>query len=70
MLLGSYVGGDANVREKDSVVRMRVTKDQHEAIRSAAEKLGLTMSAYMLFKLGLSAGDKLGSALIEKHRKE
>lgn len=57
------------MRNKDSVIRMRVTKEDHEAIRRAAEKLGLTMSAYMMFKLGLSVGDKLGSALIEKHRK-
>lgn len=57
--------------EKSEVVRMRVTPEEKSAILKGASALGLTMSAYMLFKLGLTAGEALGDAILgSKPRKK
>ena len=51
--------------EKTEVVRMRVTPEQRDNIKAAAPAAGMTMTAYMLFKLGMSAGEALGDAIIK-----
>ena len=51
--------------EKTEVVRMRVTPEQRDTIKAAATAAGLSMSAYMLYKLGVSAGEALGDAIIK-----
>jgi len=50
---------------KTEVVRMRVTEEQRDTIKQAAKAAGLTMSAYMLYKLGVTAGEALGDAIIK-----
>lgn len=47
---------------------MRVTPEQRDTIKAAASAAGLTMSAYMLFKLGISAGEALGDAIIKSKK--
>lgn len=50
---------------KSEVVRMRVTEEQRDTIKAAAKAAGLTMSAYMLYKLGVTAGEALGDVIVK-----
>lgn len=50
---------------KSEVVRLRVTPSERGKIVSAAKVAGMSVSAYILFKLGVSAGEALADAILE-----
>lgn len=55
------------MREKTEMIQIRVTPEMKDQLKSAAAKLGMTVSGYMLFKasydLGYDVADKLINAL-------
>lgn len=56
-------------KPKSEVVRFRASKEQQERIKTAAAAAGLTMSAYILWKLGEVAGDVIADAILKGGKK-
>ena len=50
---------------KTDFIRFRVTPQQKEKVYAAAEALGITVSAYIGWKLGITLGDMLADKFLE-----
>jgi len=50
-------------RERTERVNLRVTPEEKARLETAAAAAGMTMTAYILFKLGEIAGEAIGAAI-------
>ena len=51
--------------EKNDVIRFRCSPAQRRAITKAAKAVGMTLSGYILWTLGVQAGEKIADVLLD-----
>lgn len=51
---------------KTERIDLRVTPEEKQALTKAAAAVGMTVSGYLLYKVGEMAGEALGDAIIAK----
>lgn len=59
-----------NDREKDNKterLNVRVSPDEKEQIQRMADALGLSVSAYLLWRASLHLGEKIGDVIVQYH---
>ena len=49
-------------------LNLRVTKEQKTVLDSLASAAGLSMTAYILYKVGEAAGDEVGKRILQSAR--
>lgn len=50
---------------KSDVIRFRCSPSERSAIAKGAAALGMTLSGYILFKLGVDAGEKIADVILD-----
>lgn len=56
--------------ERTERVHFRATPDEKKELMRRAAAAGMTLTAYMLFCAGLTAGDLLGQKVLERKRRK
>jgi uncharacterized protein (DUF1778 family) len=51
-------------------IDLRVTPEEKSALSSAAAAVGMTLTGYLLFKVGELAGEALGDAIVKKAKQK
>lgn len=56
--------------ERTERINLRATPEEKKALSNAAAAAGMTMTAYLLFKIGEIAGEAIADQIIRKGEKK